>query len=84
MAQGAPVVTSRGTSMEEIAGDAAILVEPTDHDALAEGLAELLDDRERARTLAEAAMARAGEFTWERTAELVVGALHDAVGAGRR
>ena len=40
MAQGTPVVTSRGTSTEEVAGDAAVLVDPFDVDAIAEGLRE--------------------------------------------
>ena len=38
MAQGAPVVTSRGTSTEEVAGGAAVLVDPFDVDAIADGI----------------------------------------------
>jgi glycosyltransferase involved in cell wall biosynthesis len=77
MAQGAPVVTSAGTAMAEITGDAAILVEPTDHGAVTEALAALLDDEPQARALGEAGRRRAAEFTWERTAALVAAAVHD-------
>lgn len=77
MAQGAAVVTSAGTAMEEVAGDAAVLVEPTDHDALASALAEVLDDGVRAARLGEAARARAETFTWDRTAASVATALHE-------
>lgn len=79
MAQGAPVVTSAGTSTAEVAGDAARLVEPTDHDAVAAALAELLDDPGAARRLGDAARARAETFTWDRTAALVAAALHEVV-----
>ena len=77
MAQGAPVVTSVGTSTAEVAGDTARLVEPTDHDAVAAALVELLDDPDEARGLGAAARERAETFTWDRTAELVAAALHE-------
>jgi len=66
MAQGTPVVTSRGTSTEEVAGDAAVLVDPFDVDAIAEGL------REAARSgpdMAARGRARARSCTWRSTAE---------------
>lgn len=63
--------------MAEVAGDAAGLVEPTDRDALATALAEVLDDGGRAARLGEAARARAERFTWDRTAAAVATALHE-------
>jgi glycosyltransferase involved in cell wall biosynthesis len=68
MAQGAPVVTSTGTSTEEVAGSAAVVVDPTDVGAIADGIAGLLADPERARALGEAGRRRAAEFTWSRCA----------------
>ena len=47
MAQGTPVVTSRGTSTEEVAGGAAVLVDPLDVDDIARGLTAALGDRDR-------------------------------------
>src|SRR6185503_11613092 len=64
MAQGAPVVTSAGTSTEEVAGDAALLVDPLDVNALAEAIERVLDDRELASTLGEKGRLRAATFTW--------------------
>lgn len=77
MAQGAPVVTSAGTSMAELAGDTAVLVEPTDHEALTAALEDLLADRQSARGLGEAARRRAEGYTWDRTAALIAAALHE-------
>jgi glycosyltransferase involved in cell wall biosynthesis len=78
MAQGTPVVTSAGTAMAEITGDAASLVEPTDHGAVTDALAAVLADEPRARALGEAGRKRAAEFTWERTADLVAAAIEEA------
>jgi glycosyltransferase involved in cell wall biosynthesis len=68
MACGTPVVTSRGTAMEEIAGGAAILVDPLDAGSLADGIAEAAVRREE---LVSLGLARAAEFTWERAADSV-------------
>lgn len=82
MAQGASVVTSVGTATEEVAGDAAVLVDPTSIDAIAEGIERVLADEPFARDLGERARARAATFTWARTAELTVEAYRD-VAEGR-
>jgi glycosyltransferase involved in cell wall biosynthesis len=69
MAQGAAVVTSAGTSTEEVAGGAAVLVDPFDVDDIARGIVEAADRR---LDLAPAARARAGELTWARAADLTL------------
>ena len=74
MAHGAPVVTSAGTATAEVAGDAALLVDPNDHDAIATALGTLLDEPAVAADLAERGRARAATFTWERTAALTAAA----------
>jgi len=71
MAQGTPVVTSEGTSTEELAGDAALLVDPRDPTAIAAALERLLTDEELAARLRDAGPARAAEYTWARSAQLV-------------
>jgi glycosyltransferase involved in cell wall biosynthesis len=71
MANGAPVVTSAGTATEEVAGDAALLVDPTDVEAIGDAIRRLLDDRALAAELGSAARARASTYTWARSAELV-------------
>src|SRR6266480_1769207 len=83
MANGAPVVTSAGTATEEVAGDAALLVDPLDVGAIAAALRRLIDDRALAAALGAAARARASTFTWERSAELAVEVYAEAVEASR-
>jgi glycosyltransferase involved in cell wall biosynthesis len=80
MAQGAPVLTSRGTATEEVAGDAAVLVDPLDEADIAAGLTKLLADPARAKALGEAGRARAATFTWERCAAGYAAAYAEAVG----
>ena len=67
MASGTPVVTSRTGSAPEAAGDAAVLVDPFDVDAIADGLDLATRPDEQARMRA-AGPVRAREFTWERAA----------------
>lgn len=80
MAHGAAVVTSATTSTAEVAGDAALLVDPLDVDAIAGAIGQLLADPDQAARLGAAARERAGTFTWARTAELVVAAYQAALG----
>ena len=68
MACGAPVVTSRATAMEEVAGGAAVLVDPLDVSAIAAGIEEAVTRRDE---LVTAGATRAREFTWSRTADAV-------------
>ncbi len=69
MAAGAPIVASNAGSIPEVAGDGALLVDPLDVDALAEGLVAVLDDSTLRARLAAAAPARLATFTWQRTAD---------------
>jgi glycosyltransferase involved in cell wall biosynthesis len=77
MAHGAAVVTSRGTSTEEVAGGAAVLVDPLSVESIAAGVSEAIAnvDELRARGLA-----RAAEVTWSATAEATVSAYRDVMG----
>ncbi len=78
MAHGAPVVTSAGTATAEVAGDDALLVDPRDHEAVGAALARVLDDPVLADDLRRRGRARAGGFTWERTATLTAAAYEEA------
>jgi glycosyltransferase involved in cell wall biosynthesis len=82
MAYGAPVVTSQGTATEEVAGDAALLVDPLDVDSIAGALERILDDDRLAGTLRGAARARVARFSWRRSAELVAAVYAEAAKAG--
>lgn len=65
MACGAPVLASTGGSLPEVAGDAAVLVAPTDVEAMTEGLLRLSRDTDARAELAARGQARARQFTWE-------------------
>jgi glycosyltransferase involved in cell wall biosynthesis len=69
MACGTPVVTSEATAMEEVAGGAAVLVDPLSVSAIAAGIHEAVSRREE---LGPAGLGRARSFTWERAADAVV------------
>jgi glycosyltransferase involved in cell wall biosynthesis len=81
MAQGTPVVTSRGTSTEELAGDAAVLVDPLDVDSIEAGLEAVLTDEARRNDLIAKGKERVAAHTWEKTAELVAAAYAEVVAA---
>jgi glycosyltransferase involved in cell wall biosynthesis len=68
MACGVPVLTSNVSSLPEIAGDAALLVDPLDASAIADGLWRLLSDSELAAALRQKGRERAAEFSWRRAA----------------
>lgn len=79
MAHGTPVVTSTGTSTEELVADGAgLAVAPTDADALADAISRVLRDPQLASRLAAAGRERAAEYSWARTAQLVVAAYAEA------
>jgi glycosyltransferase involved in cell wall biosynthesis len=71
MASGAPVVTSNVSSMPEVAGDAAVLVDPRDPAAIADGIRRVLTEPGLRDTLRARGFARAAEFSWDRAVERV-------------
>ena len=68
MACGAPVVTSNTSSLPEVSGEAAILVDPNDVDAIGGALLALATDEVKRAQLIAAGRERAAGFTWERAA----------------
>jgi glycosyltransferase involved in cell wall biosynthesis len=74
MASGTPVVAAPDAALREVAGDAAVFVEPA---ALAEGVRRALAERER---LVAAGLERARRFTWEETARRTVAVYREVLG----
>ncbi len=68
MACKCPVICSNVASMPEVAGDAALLIDPTREDDLADALDRLVQDSQLNAELKEKGAQRAAQFTWERTA----------------
>jgi glycosyltransferase involved in cell wall biosynthesis len=82
MACGAPVLTSATSALPEVAGNAALLVDPADTGAIAAALARLADDGALRAELRGRGLARAGLFSWERCARETLAVLREAAGAG--
>jgi glycosyltransferase involved in cell wall biosynthesis len=71
MASGTPVVTSNVSSLPEVAGDAALLVDPYDPRAIADGIYSVLTDETLRRGMVHRGIARAGQFSWEQSVRRV-------------
>jgi glycosyltransferase involved in cell wall biosynthesis len=69
MACGAPVACSNRSSLPEIAGDAALLFDPTDPDGIGDALRRILRDADLQSRLKEAGLHQAGQFSWSRAAQ---------------
>jgi glycosyltransferase involved in cell wall biosynthesis len=82
MARGVPVACSNRSSLLEVAGDAALLFDPEDVQAIRSALERLLRDADLAARLGEAGRARAATFTWRRTAELTAASYERALRGG--
>jgi len=65
MASGTPVVTSNASSLPEVVGDAAVLVDPYSAESIAEGMQQVLGDEALRQSMSARGLARAREFSWE-------------------
>lgn len=83
MACGTPVVTSRGSSLDEVAGDAAVLVDPLDESSIAEALKKVLAEPELRKHLGQAGLRRSRQFSFENAARQTVG-VYERVMSGER
>lgn len=68
MGQGCPVVTSNRSSLPEIAGDAALLVDPQDPELLADAIEQVLTNPTRREEMIRKGREQAGRFSWEKNA----------------
>jgi glycosyltransferase involved in cell wall biosynthesis len=80
MASGTPVVTSNTSSLPEVAGDAALMVDPTCVEALAEAMQRVLSDENFRAALRQRGLQRAAGFSWERTARETVAVYEKVLG----
>jgi glycosyltransferase involved in cell wall biosynthesis len=80
MASGAPTLTSNVGCMRELAEGAALLVDPMDVAAIAQGLRRLLEDNAERVRLRAAGLERARELSWERCAERTLQVYREALG----
>ena len=69
MACGAPVLTSNVSSLPEVAGEAAVQVDPLDEDAIRSGLQDMIESPSLLADLREAGRTQAARFSWRSTAE---------------
>jgi glycosyltransferase involved in cell wall biosynthesis len=84
MARDVPVACSNRPALPEVAGDAALLFDPEDQEAVTAAVGRLLRDEALARTLVERGRQRVREFTWERTARATLESYRKALaGKGR-
>jgi glycosyltransferase involved in cell wall biosynthesis len=83
MARGVPVACANVSSLPEVAGDAALLFDPTDPEAIRGAVERLLGNAGEARRLADAGRRRAAGFTWDATARATVATYERVSAAGR-
>jgi glycosyltransferase involved in cell wall biosynthesis len=76
MACGTPVVTSNTTAMPEIAGDAALLVNPTSVEEIVEAMEQIVSNTSLRQQLRKRGLARAAQFSWDSTTARV----HEVLG----
>lgn len=69
MASGAPVITSAVSALPEVAGDAALYVDPNDIATISKAMLQLITDPGLSRQMAERGFAQAKKFSWPKTAE---------------
>jgi len=81
MVSGCPVVAARSSSIPEIVGNAAELVNPLDVEDIARGIHRVLTDVPRRSELIERGRLRAASFTWERAGHQTLNVLRDAAGS---
>jgi glycosyltransferase involved in cell wall biosynthesis len=79
MAQGTPVITSRGSATEEVAGGAARLIDPLDSGSIATAIDEIASDAVLRDKLSAKARFRAAALTWENTASLTASVYREVV-----
>ena len=84
MACGTPVVASHCTALPEVVGDAAVLVDPYNVEAIAWGIQSVVEDSALRQSLSCKGLVRARQFTWEHTARRVRQVLEEAAAVDRR
>jgi alpha-1,3-rhamnosyl/mannosyltransferase len=81
---GAPTISSNSTSLPEVAGRAALLIDPDDIDAWVQALLHLSKDKNKRDRFAESSATQASNFTWESSASKLLALYEEAVSLPRR
>lgn len=81
MACGTPVIASNSSSIPEVVGDAGVLCEARDVDTIAVAMLRMVEDADWRENLSRLGIARAGLFTWQRTADVTIGVYRRALEA---
>jgi glycosyltransferase involved in cell wall biosynthesis len=84
LACGVPVLCSNTSSLPEVAGDAAVLVNPLEVDSIARGLSDLMSNAELRRTLIERSHSQAQKFTWQACADSVLGVFEEVLQSDKK
>jgi glycosyltransferase involved in cell wall biosynthesis len=79
MACGTPVITSNTTALPEVAGDAAVLVDPTSVDQIAEAMGRINRDSSLRKSLRSKGLIQAKRYSWESTIARVQGILENVI-----
>ena len=79
MACGIPVVTSNNSSIPEVAGDAAILIDPTNEDEIATGICKVLGDTVLREKMISSGYSRVNEFSWEKIIKNMLSQYKDTI-----
>jgi glycosyltransferase involved in cell wall biosynthesis len=77
---GTPVITSNTSSLPEVVGDAGVMVDPCDRDALSGAILALYNDARLRESVRQKCLARAARFSWERTMACAIAAYRAALG----
>ncbi len=77
---GTPVIAGNRTSLPEVVGDAGLLVDPFDEQALAQAIASVIENSDLAADLRVKGLKRARDFSWRKTARMTIQAYEQAVG----
>lgn len=83
MASGTPVIASTAASLPEVVGDAGILLSPLESGAWAEAIGRVVRDDDLRGRLRARGLARAAQFTWDRTARITYDVYRKAAGRGQ-
>lgn len=84
MACGTPVIGSNRTSVPEVIGDAGIIVDPDDIDALADAIVRVLSDQNLRESLIAKGYERVKQFSWEKTARKILSVIEEVYNSERR
>jgi glycosyltransferase involved in cell wall biosynthesis len=80
---GAPVICSNTTSLPEVAGDAGLLVDPLESEAIAAAMDRLASGEVGREALREASLRQSRQFSWDASARKLLGVYEACVGIGK-